>query len=47
MNGHVGAAVDGFDSVHGGHGFGTRNIEGEMLLDFSEAMQLTIANTLL
>ena len=30
FNGHVGAEVDGFEGVHGGKGFGSRNAEGEM-----------------
>ena len=33
MNGHVGAEADGFEGVHGGKGFGVRNVEGEMLLE--------------
>ena len=28
MNGHVGADVDGFEGVHGGYGFGKRNVDG-------------------
>lgn len=45
MNGHVGSSVGGFNSVHGGHGFGHRNVEGEMLLEFADAMDLVVANT--
>lgn len=45
MNGHVGTVTDGFDDVHGGYGFGSRNVEGEMLLEFSDAMDLAVANT--
>lgn len=45
MNGHVGAETDGFEGVHGGHGFGSRNVEGEMLLEFTDAMDLVVANT--
>jgi len=30
MNGHVGAGKDGFEGVHGGYGYGVRNVEGEM-----------------
>ena len=41
LNGHVGANVDGFEGVHGGNGFGVRNMEGEMLLEFAHAMGLT------
>src|SRR5260221_942362 len=45
MNGHVGATSDGFEDVHGGNGFGIRNVEGEMLLEFACAMELVVANT--
>jgi hypothetical protein len=45
MNGHVGAKSDGFEGVHGGMGYGNRNVEGEMLLEFADAKQLVIANT--
>ena len=45
MNGHVGATVDGFEGIHGGYGYGVRNTEGEMLLEFADAMDLVIANT--
>ena len=45
MNGHVGEQGDGFQGVHGGHGFGTRNIEGEMLLEFADSMDMLLANT--
>jgi len=30
MNGHVGKEVNGFEGVHGGYSFGSRNVEGEM-----------------
>ena len=45
LNGHVGAKCDGFEGVHGGNGFGVRNVEGEMLLEFADAMDLVVANT--
>ena len=45
-NGHVGAAADGFEIVHGGHGFGNRNPEGERILDFAIANDLIVGNTL-
>ena len=43
MNGHVGKEADGY---HGGNGFGSRNMEGEMPLEFACAMDLVIANTM-
>jgi hypothetical protein len=45
MNGHVGALANGFESVHGGRGFGERNAEGEMLLEFLCGMDMIVANT--
>ena len=45
MNGHVGAASDGFEGIHGGFGYGVRNTEGEMLLELADAMDLVVANT--
>ena len=45
MNGHVGSGVDGFEGVHGGNGSGTRNTEGEMLLEFANAMGWIVCNT--
>ena len=44
-NGHVGAGVEGFEGVHGGFGFGKRNVEGEMILEFADAWNLVVANT--
>lgn len=45
LNGHVGREADGFEGVHGGNGFGKRNKEGEMLLEFAVAMDLVVSNT--
>ena len=45
LNGHVGKKVDGFPEVHGGFGFGTRNMEGVRVLEFCEAMEFTVCNT--
>ena len=44
-NGHVGASAHGFESVHGGHGYGERNMEGERILDFALANDLIVGNT--
>ena len=38
LNGHVGAESSGYEDVHGGFGFGDRNVEGEMILESAEAM---------
>ena len=45
LNGHVGAGVEGFEGVHGGFGFGKRNVEGEMILEFADAWNYVVANT--
>ena len=36
LNGHAGSEIDGFESVHGGFGFGKWNVEGEMILETAE-----------
>ena len=35
----------GYERVHGGKGYGVRNTEGEMLLEFADAMELVVLNT--
>ena len=45
LNGHVGSEIDGFESVHGGFGFGKRIVEGEMILKFADALSLAVLNT--
>ena len=45
MNGHFGVEVVGFEGVHGGYGFGRRNVDGEMLLEFADALDFAIVNT--
>ena len=45
LNGHVGTSSVGFEAVYGGFGYGSRNQEGEKVLDFSIAFDLMIANT--
>ena len=34
FNGHVGRRIDGLKGVHGGYGFGKRNVEERRLLEF-------------
>jgi exonuclease III len=46
LNGHVGATNVGFERVYGGFGYGSRNQEGEDVLNFALAYDLLIANTL-
>ena len=45
LNGHVGEKTEGYEEVHGGKGFGMRNTEGELLLEFADARDLTVMNT--
>jgi len=45
LNGHTGRRADEFEEVHGGEGYGDRNTEGEMLLEFAVAMGLAVVNT--
>ena len=44
MNGHVGRDTDGYDGVHGGMRFGTRNAEGESILEFGDAVDMVVCN---
>ncbi|ONM29623.1 Retrovirus-related Pol polyprotein LINE-1 [Zea mays] len=45
LNGHVGTSSTSFEGVHGGFDFGTRNQEGEEILNFALAYDMFIANT--
>jgi hypothetical protein len=45
FNGHIGKENDGFPTVHGGFGYGTRNASGGDLLDFAVAHDLGILNS--
>jgi hypothetical protein len=46
LNEHVGSIRVGFDGVYGGFGYGSRNQEGEGILNFALAYDLIVANTL-
>ena len=46
LNGHVGRFPDGYDGVHGGWSVGTRNREGERILDFADSLGLVLCNTI-
>jgi hypothetical protein len=43
---HVGSTRVGFDGVYGGFGYGSRNQEGEGILNFALAYDLFVTNTL-
>ena len=44
-NSHIGAPAGVFSDAHGGHSFGTRNTEGERILEFAIANGLRIGST--
>jgi hypothetical protein len=46
LNGHLGSTRVGFNGVHGGFRYGSRNQEGEGILNFALAYDLIVANTL-
>jgi hypothetical protein len=46
LNGHVGSIRVGFDGVHRGFEYRSRNQEGEGILNFALAYDLIVANTL-
>jgi hypothetical protein len=45
LNWHVGSTRVGFDRVHGGFRYGSRNQEEEGILNFTLAYDLIVANT--
>ena len=45
FNSHVGKVENGYEGVHGGHGYGLRNTEGERILEFGVAHDIVVANT--
>lgn len=40
LNGHLGAAAEGIDWLHGVKRFGVRDVLGNFLLEFADAMRL-------
>ena len=46
LNGHVGRGSEGYEGVHGGRGYGTRNKEGDRILEFGSAMDMVVTNTM-
>ena len=45
MNGRVGKIRDGYEDVHGGHGFGVRNEDGGYVLEMAQSFGLSCMNT--
>jgi hypothetical protein len=46
LNGHIGSTRVGFDGVHESFRYGSRNQEGEGILNFALAYNLIVTNTL-
>ena len=44
LNVYVGSEIDGFESVHGGFGFGKGNVESEMILETADALNIAVLN---
>ena len=44
FNGHIGVDIEGYDTAHGGFGFGKRNNGGVSVLDFAVAYELLVVN---
>ena len=45
FNSHIGTERNGFERIHGGHGYGALNEDGEHTLQFAQAYDLAIANS--
>ena len=45
LNEHVVSEIDGFESVHGGFGYGKQKVECEMILETADALNLAVLNT--
>ncbi|XP_050497452.1 craniofacial development protein 2-like [Diabrotica virgifera virgifera] len=45
FNAHVGQAKTGYETIHGGLGFGTRNEAGDDMLELATALDMAIVNT--
>lgn len=45
LNGHVGMNNVAIERVHGGHGHGIVNNEGERIIDFAVASDMAVLNT--
>ncbi|KAK6729722.1 hypothetical protein RB195_006650 [Necator americanus] len=45
FNGYAGSRKDGFESCHGGYGYGARNDDGLRILEYAVASDLNTSNT--
>jgi len=46
MNGHIGSSDAGYDGMHGGSGYRSRNADGSRILQSADGLNLVICNTL-
>ena len=44
FNGNLAIVANGYEGVHGGHGYGLRNTEGKRILEFAVAHDLVVGN---
>ena len=42
LNVHVESSGDGYEGVHGGYGFGPRNVVRERILEFGDEMEMIV-----
>ncbi|XP_066982168.1 craniofacial development protein 2-like [Macrobrachium rosenbergii] len=45
LNGHIGRSRENISRIHGGHGMGEMNEEGELIVDFALSFDLALNNT--
>jgi len=45
FNGHIRSRREGYETIHGGFGYGVRNSGGMSILDFVMAYELSIVNS--
>ena len=45
LNGHIGSSRENISRIHGGHGMGEMNEEGDRIIDFALAFDMAIINT--
>ena len=45
LNGHIGKDANGYEGIHGGHGYEIQNKEGENILEFAVAHNLVVGNS--
>ena len=46
LNGHVAELAEGYEGMHGESGFGVRNTEGVRILEFWDALDMVVCNTI-